>query len=189
MLYSADFCQIVLQCLHKPWEWLLLIGQFLMLSKEDKTIILNLTSYLSEKLQLAYLILWLKAKCLLKNCAVYSQIYIEFQLLHFLGGTNTSVKFVTKITRLFRGQIDPLIIFGWDILNFIAGLAQWRGLAQTLEVQPEQTKIHKTLHDLLTLQNGRSYPKKLCQMNTLCLKAWGSAVMEVFKFYMYLLFG
>ena len=27
---------------------------------------------------------------------------------------------------------DPLILFGRDILNFIAGLAQWRGLAQTL---------------------------------------------------------
>ena len=61
--------------------------------------------------------------CLLKNCAVCSQIYIEFQLLHF---------FVAKIARLFRGQIDPSIIFGRDILNFIAGLAQWRGLAQTL---------------------------------------------------------
>ena len=45
---------------------------------------------------------------------------------------HTSVKFAAKITRLFRGQIDPLIIFGRDILNFIAGLAQWRGLAQTL---------------------------------------------------------
>ena len=30
------FCQIVLQCLHKLWEWLLLIGQLLMLSKQDK---------------------------------------------------------------------------------------------------------------------------------------------------------
>ena len=77
------------------------------------------------------LILWLKAKCLLKNCAAYSQIYIEFNSCIF-GGTNTSVKFVAKITRLFRGQIDPLIIFGRDILTFIVGLAQWRGLAQTL---------------------------------------------------------
>ena len=50
----------------------------------------------------------------------------------FFLGTNTSVKFVAKIARLFRGQIDPFIIFGWDILNFIAGLVQWRGLAQTL---------------------------------------------------------
>ena len=33
-------------------------------------------------------ILRLKAKCLLKNCAVYSQIYIEFQLLHFFGCKN-----------------------------------------------------------------------------------------------------
>ena len=49
-------------------------------------------------------------------------------------GTNTSVKFVAKIARHFRGQIDPLIIFGRDILNFIAGLAQWRGLAQTLNI-------------------------------------------------------
>ena len=36
MLRAAHFCQIVLQCLHKPWEWPLLIGQFLMLSKEVK---------------------------------------------------------------------------------------------------------------------------------------------------------
>ena len=71
----------------------------------------------------------LKAKCLLKNCAVYSGIYIEFQPLHF---------FVAKIARFFRGQIDPLIIFGRDILNFIAGLVQWRGLAQTLVTCPEQ---------------------------------------------------
>ena len=56
---------------------------------------------------------------------------IEKLCIIFLG-TNTSVKFVTKIARLFRGQIDPLVIFGWDILKFIAGLAQWRGLAQTL---------------------------------------------------------
>ena len=48
------------------------------------------------------------------------------------GRRNTSVKFVAKIARLFREQIDPLIIFGRDILNFIAGLGQWRGLAQTL---------------------------------------------------------
>ena len=118
----------MLQCLHKPWEWLLLIGQFLMLSKQDKTIIYfkNLTScfsYLSQKLLFSVLILRLTAKCLLKNCAADCRIYIEFQLLHF---------FVAKITRLFRGQIDPLIIFGWDILNFVVGLAQWRGLAQTL---------------------------------------------------------
>ena len=49
---------------------------------------------------------------------------------YIFWGTNTSVKFDAKITRLFRGQIDPLIILGRDILNFIAGLAQWRGLAQ-----------------------------------------------------------
>ena len=54
-------------------------------------------------------------------------------------GTNTSVKFVAKIARLFRGQIDPLIIFGRDILNFIVGLAQWRGLAQTLNVHGKNT--------------------------------------------------
>ena len=48
------------------------------------------------------------------------------------GRRNTSVKFVAKIAHPFRGQIDPLIIFGRDILNFIAGLGQWRGLAQTL---------------------------------------------------------
>ena len=83
------------------------------------------------KIAVSVLFLRLKANCLLKNCAVYSRIYIEFQLLHFLG-TNTSVKFVVKIARLFRGQIDPLIMFGWDILNFIVGLVQWRGLAQTL---------------------------------------------------------
>ena len=83
------------------------------------------------KIAVSILFLRLKANCLLKNCAVYSRIYIEFQLLHFLG-TNTSVKFVVKIARLFRGQIDPLIMFGRDILNFIAGLAQWRSLAQTL---------------------------------------------------------
>ena len=47
-------------------------------------------------------------------------------------------KFVEKIARLFRGQIDPLIMFGWGILNFIAGLVQWRGLAQTLVTCPEQ---------------------------------------------------
>ena len=51
-----------------------------------------------------------------------------------------AVKFVAKIARLFRGQIDPLIIFGWDILNFIAGLAQWRGLPQTL--LPVINKFH-----------------------------------------------
>ena len=55
----------------------------------------------------------------------------NFNSCIFLG-TNTPVKFVAKIARLFRGQIDPLIIFGRDILNFIAGLAQWHGLAQTL---------------------------------------------------------
>ena len=47
------FCQIVLQCLHKPWEWLLLIGQFLMLSKQDKISSKSCVSYLSQKLLLA----------------------------------------------------------------------------------------------------------------------------------------
>ena len=72
--------------------------------------------FLSQKLLFSVLILWLKAKCLLKN----------FSTLAFFGGgggTNTSVKFVAKITCLFRRQIDPLIIFGPAILNFIAGLA------------------------------------------------------------------
>ena len=36
------------------------------------------------KLAVSVLIMGLKAKCLLKNCAVYSGIYIEFQLLHYL---------------------------------------------------------------------------------------------------------
>lgn len=36
MLQSADIYQIMLQCLHKPWEWPLLIGQFLILSKQVK---------------------------------------------------------------------------------------------------------------------------------------------------------
>ena len=93
------------------------------------------------KLAVSVLIMGLKAKCLLKNCAVYSGIYIEFQLLHLFflgGGTKYLSKFVEKIARLFRGQIDPLIIFGRGILNFIAGLVQWRGLAQTLVTCPEQ---------------------------------------------------
>ena len=34
MLRSADICQIVLQCLHKLCEWPLVIGPFLMLSKQ-----------------------------------------------------------------------------------------------------------------------------------------------------------
>ena len=55
----------------------------------------------------------------------------NFNSCIFLG-TNTPVKFVAKVACLFRGQIDPLIIFGRDILNFIAGLARWRGLSQTL---------------------------------------------------------
>ena len=72
---------------------------------------------------------------------------VEFTLnfnscIIFLG-TNTSVKFVAKIARLFRGQIDPLIIFGRDILNFIAGLAQWRGLAQTLVLTTEDHVMRK----------------------------------------------
>ena len=102
-----------------------------MLSKQDKQSSKSCFSYLSQKL----LILWLKAKCLLKNCAVYSRIYIEFQLLHF---------FVAKIACLFRGQIDPLIIFGRDILNFIVGLAQWRGLVQTLLLSRQKCAITLT---------------------------------------------
>ena len=39
MLRAAHFCQIVLQCLHKPWEWPLPIGLFLVLSKEGKQLI------------------------------------------------------------------------------------------------------------------------------------------------------
>ena len=65
-----------------------------------------------------------------KLCRLWSNLHRNSCII-FLG-TNTSVKFVAKIAHLFRGQIDPLIIFGRDILNFIAGLAQWRSLAQTL---------------------------------------------------------
>ena len=60
------------------------------------------------------------------------EFMLNFNSCNFFLGTNTSVKFVAKIARFFRGQIDPWIIFGRDMLNFIAGLAQWRGLAQTL---------------------------------------------------------
>lgn len=59
------------------------------------------------KIAVSVLILRLKPNCLLKNCAVYGRIYVEFQLLQFFLGTNTSVKFVAKIARFFRGQIDP----------------------------------------------------------------------------------
>ena len=38
-----------------------------------------------NNLNFASLIFHKKAKCLLKNCAIYSRIYIEFQLLHFFG--------------------------------------------------------------------------------------------------------
>ena len=124
----------MLQCLHKPWEWLLLIGQFLMLSKQDKTIIWISFSYFAQKIEVSVLILRLKAKCLLKKLVPFIvEFTLNFNSCIFFLGTNTSVKLVAKITCLFRGQIDSLIIFGRDILNFIAGLAQWRGLAQTLQ--------------------------------------------------------
>ena len=60
---------------------------------------------------------------------------VEFtsKLLHYFFGHKYFSKICCKIARLFSGQIDPLIIFGRDILNFIVGLAQWRGLAKTLE--------------------------------------------------------
>ena len=46
---SADFCQVLLQCLHKPWERLLLIGQFLLLKQEK-----SFFSYLLHKLRLEH---------------------------------------------------------------------------------------------------------------------------------------
>ena len=101
-----------------------------MLSKQDKQSSKSCFSYLSPKLLLAYF-LRLKAKCLLKNCAVYSRIYIEFQLLHF---------FVEKIARLFRGQIDPLIIFGRDILNWRNGAAWLKPCGSTLPPPEEFLK-------------------------------------------------
>ena len=91
------------------------------------------------------ILLWLKAKCLLKNYSVYRPTYIEFQLLHFLGRHKTSVKFVAKIAHLFMGQIDPLIILGRGILHFIVGLAQWYSLAQTLCYMLQSESIHNNL--------------------------------------------
>ena len=52
---SGHFCRIVLQCLQKPWEWPLLIGQFV-ISSTSQTIDLSFASifsFISEELPLA----------------------------------------------------------------------------------------------------------------------------------------
>ena len=73
------------------------------------------------KIAVSVLILWLKAKCQLKIVPFIVELSSNINICIF-GRRNTSVKFVAKIARLFRGQIDPLIIFWTGHFKFHCGI-------------------------------------------------------------------
>ena len=98
-------------------------------TKTKQSSILLLLSF--TKIAVSVLILRLKAKCLLKNCAVYSWIFIEYQLLQFWA-QNYFSKICCKNCSPFWGTNWPLNHF-WTRHFKLISLQDWRNGAAWLK--------------------------------------------------------